>query len=55
MNDGVLSGEDVSLHFPNHKEENQTEFVIPLPSVEATFAEPGTLFILFTQYSTGAA
>lgn len=34
---------------------SQTEFVNPLPSVEATFAEPGTLFILFTQYSTGAA
>lgn len=26
-------------------------FVIPLPLVDATFLEPGNLFILFTQYS----
>lgn len=41
-------GEDVSWHFLINKGENQTVFVIPLPSVDANISK--TFFILFTQY-----
>lgn len=50
----LFSGEDVSLHFPNNKEENQTEFVILLSSVDANIRRTRhSLYLVYTALSTG--
>lgn len=50
-----FSEEDVSLHFPN-KRENQIEFVIPLPSVDVNIPRTGHgLYLVYTVFSTRPA